>query len=68
MTEIFNCIWVMHETFQHSSNEQARPWEKGGASSPVQGGPECANWGTWGAGEGSPRIRTPEHAGVPTHE
>ena len=38
-------------TCQSSSNVLAHPWEKGGASSRVQGGPGCAHWGTWGPGK-----------------
>src|SRR5260221_10263393 len=37
--------------------ELAHPWERGGASRPVQGGLECAHWGTWGPGRVANGIR-----------
>src|SRR5712692_3513312 len=50
ISDIICHTWVVRRTCQGSANVVAHPWVKGGASLPVQGGPGCAHWGTWGPG------------------
>jgi hypothetical protein len=56
------CLWewkrhiigstcMTHGTCHNTSMELAHPWERGGASLPVQGRLKCAHWGTWGPGK-----------------
>jgi hypothetical protein len=48
---IIGSTWLTHGTCHNTSMELARPWERGGASLPVQGRLKCAHWGTWGPGK-----------------